>query len=354
MLSIIFTIKATPLGHLTYTMALLRAQQKQIEDLVAKICSGNFSLTDVKVVFMDLREYSDKDLIFREYADFVAHPGRDRGIIKEAIEFFLLKAQFQHEYILGEKILDLTSPFPSYVKGMAKYIVHKIDPAFLAKYNLKRNNFENIVNKEIVLIEGTDLCQLTEKIKERVQKNEMIPELNILYEFLHSQNDPSAVLPEALLDSLVSVLKLNGILFNEQALRGQLDNITILIFAHLHKSSYKMLDNNSFSIKISGMEYRYKQKEDGTTVIMAHHLRLVAHLPMMSLEIEGINVPMELIPTIVASRLPSHLWCAPECFEDFGNQFAGLVDHDFEVKDFKLIPLFPYNGDGVVDVTFNL
>lgn len=52
------------------------------------LCSGTFTSDQVKLIYVDLRDYSVKGSITREIGDYIAHPkGKDRGITHDCIRF---------------------------------------------------------------------------------------------------------------------------------------------------------------------------------------------------------------------------------------------------------------------------
>ncbi|HDU8584939.1 TPA: hypothetical protein RG682_000381 [Vibrio alginolyticus] len=88
------------------------------QKLVTKLEAGDFDENDVDNLFMRLRAYSHGNKVFREVADFVAHNDeRNRGITNESLEAFYLSFKFFEEYTSSKKPLDITSPFPLYIKS---------------------------------------------------------------------------------------------------------------------------------------------------------------------------------------------------------------------------------------------
>jgi NCAIR mutase (PurE)-related protein len=64
--------------------------QEDIQAIVAKIESGLFERTDVKILFIDIREYLDKHSLIREIAHFIAHPQeRKQGITFDHLQKFV-------------------------------------------------------------------------------------------------------------------------------------------------------------------------------------------------------------------------------------------------------------------------
>lgn len=71
-----------------------------INDVLAKIETGNYSGQDVKGLYVDLRDYASKSSITCEIGDFIAHPElKDRGLshrkIKEEYEILMTGSDWQ-------------------------------------------------------------------------------------------------------------------------------------------------------------------------------------------------------------------------------------------------------------------
>ncbi|MCF2520944.1 hypothetical protein [Dyadobacter sp. CY351] len=334
-------------------MAINRMQKRRIEDLIKEIASGTFSLTDVRMLFMDLREHTQNNPVFREYADFVAHSKRDRGIIWDALNFYRNRAQYLKDHFAARTGFDVKKPFPSYVKEMFGFIITRLAPTVLTSNKLRQSDFDKFIRNEIVPVPGSDMYQFSTAIQQKLAANEIIPVLDVLYPLVNGCEMPEAISFDELFDGLLTAIKTNGIPFNEPSLARQFEKITLLILADLHKSEYKMKDNSTIVCRIKGMEYREERNTDRVQVF-AKYLHLAAELPAGDLSAEGATVPIELIPTVLSTKLPSIKWCTPNTFVDLGNVKGGDSDHDFTVQNFKLTPVLPYVGAGIVDVEFRM
>ena len=79
----------------------MRANEKvKAQRVVEKIERGAFDDNDIDNLFMKLRAYSRGYHVFREVADFVAHPdARDQGLTNESLEAFSLIMRYFTEYL---------------------------------------------------------------------------------------------------------------------------------------------------------------------------------------------------------------------------------------------------------------
>src|SRR5690606_35211520 len=100
--------------------------------IVDKIEAGDFDENDVDSLFMKLRAYSSDHRVFREIADFVAHnDNRDRGLANQALETMYLRMRFFLEYNSPKETLDLSQPFPLWIKRLMIFQVEKCEEGVL-------------------------------------------------------------------------------------------------------------------------------------------------------------------------------------------------------------------------------
>lgn len=121
--------------------------KSKTQKLIKKIESGHFDYDDVENLLMKLRDYCGSNQVFREIADFVAHKKeRDRGVIKTSLEFMALSLRFYKEYHLPKKKLDLSNPFPKWIKKFMLYQVDKLDGVILkSEYSFDKNQLKTYI-----------------------------------------------------------------------------------------------------------------------------------------------------------------------------------------------------------------
>jgi len=128
------------------------------QKIIDKIETGNFDENDIDSLFMKLRPYSyNLNLkIFLEIADLVAHNNnRSKGVINTALEAFYLRMKFLSEYDSQKRHLDISKPFPSWVKTLMIYQVDRCkintlkDKYDTSPQELKKEIEENFIKSKI-------------------------------------------------------------------------------------------------------------------------------------------------------------------------------------------------------------
>jgi hypothetical protein len=123
-------------------------EKNKAQKLIDKIQCGQFDENDIDNLLMRLRAYSSGFPIFREIADFVAHNDqRDRGVINQSLETMYLRMKFFLEYNSPKKSLDLSKPFPSWIKRLMKYQVDKCNEKdLIQKFNVRKERLKSRID----------------------------------------------------------------------------------------------------------------------------------------------------------------------------------------------------------------
>ncbi len=116
--------------------------------MVEKIESVVFDENDIDNLFMRLRAFSLGHNVFREIADFVAHnTTRDRGLTNQSLEAFYLNMRYFCEYVSPGVALDISTPFPIYVKRLMKYQVDRCNEQVLrAQFKVTRRRLKERID----------------------------------------------------------------------------------------------------------------------------------------------------------------------------------------------------------------
>lgn len=208
-------------------------EKNKVQKIVEKIESGYFDENDVDNLFIKLRAYSTGFHLFKEVADFVAHNDqRDRGLACNSLRTIYLSVKFFVEYNSKDKMVDITSPFPIWIKDLMKLQVRKCNEAILKKeFNVSRKSLVKFIEKEFEEDRGNDLasCKLWGVSIEKLKAIE--------YAMSFIDGTPSFSQNE-ILDEIVFVLKRNKIKFNEKTIRNFSDKIAICILLLFHKAEF--------------------------------------------------------------------------------------------------------------------
>lgn len=205
----------------------------KMQKIISKIEAVNFDENDIDSLFMKLRAYSSGFPVFREIADFVAHnDNRDRGLSNQALETMYLRIKFFLEYNSPKKALDLSTPFPLWIKRLMVFQVDKCDETILkSKFNVSRqrlkgrieNSFKNDKKNKIAVYKNGKLSKNT---------------LDAIQHIMSFISANSAFSQDEMIDELVGVLKNNKVTFDEACLRSLSDKITICTLLLFHKSEF--------------------------------------------------------------------------------------------------------------------
>ncbi|MEI8654298.1 hypothetical protein P4S57_17195 [Pseudoalteromonas sp. Hal273] len=120
-------------------------EKSKAQKLILKIEKGQFDENDIDSLFMRMRAYSNKMPVFREIADFVAHNDqRDRGLANQSLETMYLRMKYFLEYNSPKKSLDISSPFPLWIKKLMVLQVNKFKESVLKeKFNVTQQRLKS-------------------------------------------------------------------------------------------------------------------------------------------------------------------------------------------------------------------
>ena len=220
-------------------MNFLEANEKSvITRLVNKITSGDFEDLHVRQLLMELRDYSDKNSLFRELAHFIAHPGRDQGKFVEYIISYSQEIKFIWEYRMNTKQLDLYKSFPKYIMDCIYSKINKIDRMVLQNnFNFTPNKLKKEISKCLVVDEYTNTVFL---------KSDAFSKLhNVISYCLNQFGVQKELLDQnTIINDIIKTLKSNDIIFNENEFKKMSNNIMLCILLLLHLKTLQ-IDKNS-------------------------------------------------------------------------------------------------------------
>lgn len=81
--------------------------KNSIQAQLEKIKNDTFQETDIKMLLIDIREYIREESLLREFADFIAHSSRDKGIFNKMLNTRYLKFKLIDEQ---RRKLDIIKP----------------------------------------------------------------------------------------------------------------------------------------------------------------------------------------------------------------------------------------------------
>lgn len=210
-------------------------ERVKAQEMVDRILSGNFDWNDVDNLFMRLRAYSSGHQCFKEIADFVAHNmTRDRGISHRSLEKFYYAVKYGTEYCLlqSQRKLDLSGPFPLYIKQHMIYRVDDIKPdelwqMFQLKPEQLKEHFRTLFKED----EGTEnVILIPSNVRPYTQKAIAHMLGSFVVKPLFTSDD--------LIAELISLLHKNKFIFDEDAIMVQREKIILCVMLLMHHTQF--------------------------------------------------------------------------------------------------------------------
>lgn len=208
----------------------MRAQK-----ILTRIESGNFDENDIYNIFMTLREYSSDidNPIFREVGDFVAHNDeRNKGMITESLEILYLKYKFFFDYLSQSKAVNISKPFPLYVKRL---ILDQIDKYDATDFNKKFSMNKNLLKSQINTIFSEDKKNEQAYMKKHKINDNTLDAINDLLKF--KVNEP-IFNQDQLISDFLKVIKTNNLKVDTTKILEHSDKMTVCIMLLLHQTKF--------------------------------------------------------------------------------------------------------------------
>lgn len=273
------------------------------QKILNKIQSGCFEETDVDSILMLLRAYSYGNKIFRELADFVAHNDeRDRGIVNESIEGFYLSLRFFIDYNYSGKKLDVSEPFPKYIK---KLIIHQInkcnDNEIKNECNLKKDKLIKEINKSFIANDKLDTVSL--------KGQSLSIDLFAAIEYVLSR---IIVLPafnlEQFIDEFIKVCLKNKLEIDELKIIKYQNKIIVCILLLLHKTRFTLFEKSPAYCEIS-CSHHSSLKDGFISDVNFGNLTLKGFT-----EIYVKSKTLEICFDVIETKVPADKWCDENLF----------------------------------------
>lgn len=318
-------------------------ERTKAQKLIYKIQTGNFDENDIDQLFIKLRAYSSEFFVFREIADFVAHPDkREKGLANQALETMYLRVKFFLEYNSPNKTLDLSAPFPLWIKRLMLFQVDKCDEASLRdKFKVTKQCLKSRINKgfkddkknAMAFYEQGKLSQDT---------------VNAIQHVMSFINANASFNQKDLIKELLGVLAKNKLSFDNPCLQSLSNEITVCTLLLFHKAEFfdskkhklghcEIAPEKDYSYSVLGMG------ADGNEV--EHHetfgkLSIIANVTLIN-EDKDITISH----CIMSTDLDTEEWCSESLFhteplsEQVPNLMCKRIKLDIESLDdkFKLI-----------------
>lgn len=229
----------------TFGKKMKPSELNKLNDLIEKIESGIFDCNNVDSLFIKLREFSGKNNLFKEIANFIAHnKERNEGVISDHTTANFLK----YKYALSEEMkgrqFDLVKGFPSWIYSLVMIQISELDERECkSKYNKTKSGLRERMRQTFVFKD--DVC----KLKGKMKKDDFNTFTSLLSSF--TLNGGGIFSTEDLFGEIVLCLKQNNILFSDEKLRAQKDKVILSIFLLMHNTEFKFKQTLSARIVIA-------------------------------------------------------------------------------------------------------
>ena len=318
-------------------------EKNKTQKLVKKIESGHFDENDIDSLFMKLRAYSAGFPVFREVADFVAHNDkRDRGLANQSLETMYLRMKYFLEYNSPKKTLDLSSPFPIWIKRLMKLQVEKCDEEDLRKkFNVTRQRlvsridsaFKEDKKNKVALYKQGKLSAIT---------------FNAIQHVMSFISGNASFGQDDLINELICVLKKNQLEIDELVLRELSDKITVCVLLLFHHSEFDFKGYKLGRCKVSSEKESISHNvrfvdADGNEVEHEESFGNLSVSGTITLEKDGKD--LSIAHTIMTTNLFSETWCSAGLFrieplsDEIPNHMCKRLKLDIDLclnEEFKL------------------
>jgi hypothetical protein len=207
----------------------------KLDQIVGRIQVGQFDENDVDNLLMKLRPFGGDRVLFLEVAHFVAHPdARDRGIGLQSIIAFADSMRYFQEYVSDGRQLVLDVPFPTYVYRRMLSQTRLTDERQLKeRHRMSRASLAKKIKANFVVDEANQTCAL----RPNKAGVEFIAALQFISSFIYSR--PAFHIRE-FHEELKSVMRAEGVGFDQAAWDGQADRISLAILCLVSNSEFEL------------------------------------------------------------------------------------------------------------------
>ncbi len=319
------------------------AEKIKAQKIVDKIEAGDFDENDIDNLFMKLRAYSLGYRVFREIADFVAHnDNRDRGLANQSLETMYLRMKFFLEYNSPHKTLDLSKPFPLWIKRLMIFQVDKCDEKVLKeKFNVTASRLISRIENSF----KSDKKAKFERYKEGKLSENTFGAIQYVMSFISGN---SAFNQDKLIEELVGVLSYNNMNFDPDAIFSLSDKITLCTLLLFHQSEFDIRGHKKAHCVVAAGKDSISHKVqlfdvEGNPV--EHHESFGTLSIMGTVTVKKDEKDLGISHCVMSTNLDVECWCSENLFRieplshDVQNYMCKRIRLDTDLiidQDFKL------------------
>lgn len=287
-------------------------EKNKAQKLIKKIESGQFDENDIDSLFMRMRAYSSKMPVFREIADFVAHNDqRDRGLTNQSLETMYLRMKFFLEYNSPKKTLDISSPFPLWIKRLMLLQVSKFkDSVLKEKFNVTQQRLKSRIDNAFKEDKKNNLATL----KDGKLSHQTLEAIQHIMSYLVSN---VAFTQEDLISELLSVIVSNKLEIEKDLFLAQSDKITLCTLLLMHNATFDCkghkLGYTQISTEKESISYNTKFVDVNGNEI--DHVETFGNLQVTGwVVVNNSGKDVTMGHPIMSTNLDAERWCVDEMF----------------------------------------
>lgn len=287
-------------------------EKSKAQKALDKIQAGVFDENDVDNLFMRLRAYSSGFPIFREIADFVAHNDiRDRGLTNKSLQAMYYSMKYFNEYVSPKKRLDISRPFPTWIKVLFKYQADKVNADTLKeKFNVSSTRLKSRIDNGFKDDSKTNLTHLKPG---KISKS-TVEAISYVMSFIVPKE---AFSQDSLFDEMKLVLSKNKLNYDEKSLSNSYEKIILCVLLLLHNSEFEYSANSPGYCRVTSEKLSISHNvtfvdKDGKEVEVEESFGNLQVNGYVVLEKGGKNLTIGY--PVLATNLQAESWCSPDCF----------------------------------------
>lgn len=287
-------------------------EKSKAQKIINKVQSGDFDENDIDNLFMRLRAYSKQNLIFREIADFVAHNDlRDRGITNQSLQAMYYSIKFFIEYISPKKSVDITQPFPSWIKKLIKYQIDKIDEQKLKDlHKVSKERLKSRIDKGF----KDDAKSSTASLKQGKLSQQTLEAIRYVMGFIISKE---AFTQKALVEQLIQVIDSNGLEYDRVQIEEQSNRITLCAMLLLHNANFDIKGHKhgycSITSEKNSVSHNVRHADqDGNEIDLKESFGKLSIMGHVVLDKDGKDLTIG--HPVMSTELEAEDWCSVGLF----------------------------------------
>ncbi|WP_456490079.1 hypothetical protein [Marinobacter nauticus] len=319
------------------------AEKIKTQKIVDKIEAGDFDENDIDNLFMKLRAYSSNHRVFREIADFVAHnDSRDRGLANQALETMYLSMRFFLEYNSPKKTLDLSQPFPLWIKSLMMFQVDKCGEEILReKFNVTASRLKSRIENSFKI----DKKAKTAQYKDGKLSENTFEAIQHVMSFISGN---AAFTQDQLIDELIGVLCANRLRFDTDVILSLSDKITLCTLLLFHQSEFDIRSHKKAQCEVAAEKSSISHNVQFVDVKgnpVEHHETFGTLSVMGTVTVKRDEQDLGISHCVMSTNLEVESWCADNLFhieplsDEVPNHMCKRIRLDTDLaidKDFKL------------------